>query len=320
MHVYGTVDSASDSAEAAVAVIPVGDCTAGALSPAKSTTGLSRNLSSLPCQENPPVEDVGEENTLEPNCAVELEPDWLSLSMTATHHFHLASFESKEGTGNLTSTKEDEVASPFDLWRFTPDEALEVLDDCYREITMAEGLEIAKKAINSPEWHYTQGNAQVDDSLGPREPAKDWATYYGDCTDFVWWAAKQALGTNWPHPWGERPGTGNYHLPSPNNAIGMTTEQLKAVGYKRVLPPETVRPGDTVVRGGHAGIYLGIDQQNRLMGWANNGSPATNTRLREIDRFTTYYDFSPVGGVVPEYFRPLVKCTPPPASPSPSRA
>ena len=92
----------------------------------------------------------------------------------------------------------------------------------------------------------------------------------------------------------------------------MTPASLAAVGYRRVSP-DSARAGDIVVRGGHAGVFLGYNDAYAglgVWGYANNGLPAKPDRAN-LDGDTGWYNFATLTDTkgntyAPEFFRALV--------------
>lgn len=162
-------------------------------------------------------------------------------------------------------------------------------------ISVDQSNEILHWAMWGPEWTYTQGGVR-----GGREPAVDLSNNTGDCTDFTWKGTSDVLGGYWPHDYNtEKLSTNMFHT--------LSDAQLLSRGYERVSIT-FARAGDVVVRGGHAGIYIGPDASGKVEGIANNGLPATPTRANK-DKTTGLYDFSRSGDDYPEFFRPVV-CPP----------
>jgi hypothetical protein len=82
------------------------------------------------------------------------------------------------------------------------------------------------------------------------------------------------------------------------------------------MEESAAQPGDVVVRGGHAGIYLGTDAQGHVWGCANNGTPHNNKGKNYHDGNTGKTDFSPKDKVDDDgnkvtvssrFFRPLAE-------------
>jgi hypothetical protein len=71
-------------------------------------------------------------------------------------------------------------------------------------VSATESSSILAYAISTGEWEYTQGCAHCvvphGSPPGPNwEPAVDRPNHIGDCTDYVWWAIRNTLGTTaWP--------------------------------------------------------------------------------------------------------------------------
>lgn len=125
------------------------------------------------------------------------------------------------------------------------------------------------------------------------------ANKFGDCTDFVWIAVKNVLGSSWPHAKISRRMFNNF-----------STTKLAANGYV-VVDSASVRIGDIVVRTkttgcqcGHAGGFIGWGAGGHPIGHANNGLPATKTRPNK-DNPTGKYDFIQRAGELTKSFRPV---------------
>ncbi len=175
-------------------------------------------------------------------------------------------------------------------------ELLCAMQACYREATAGEGLQVLAAAKNSGEWIYTQGGYQ-----GGQEVPKDINSNVGDCTDFVWKASRTALLGTWVHSYANHLATGSF--------VGknkLSPSSLGAHGFVEVSY-ENARAGDIVVRGGHAGVYEGNSTDpSHVMGYANNGAPATPQRDNH-DGLTKDFDFGSVPGYEPHFFRQLVE-------------
>lgn len=193
----------------------------------------------------------------------------------------------------------DAFAEPVNRDLAVADAVCDAVQGCVREATVAESDAIKEAALAEPEWTYTQGGAK-----GGSEPERNVGTKHGDCTDFTMSVVKKVFGDLWPHPWTSKINTGMFR--------GFNADQLRAAGYARISA-ENARPGDIVVRGGHAGIYLGRDAQGRWIGEANNGYPAYPdgaNRPPYQDKLTGSYNFSPTTEHSPQFFRPVIpiKC------------
>jgi hypothetical protein len=162
---------------------------------------------------------------------------------------------------------------------------------CTRDATVLESLAILHAALGSGEWTYTQGGYQ-----NGIEPPRNISLRYGDCTDYTWEATRAALGPGWPHEWAQKMSTSQYH--------DWSATILASHGYRRV-PVDSVRPGDIVVRGDHAGVFQEIDSAGNVWGIANNGIPATPLRENK-DYATGRFNFRTRKGVIPDFFRALV--------------
>lgn len=298
MQVSGVVDGEPDAAVAAVEITAdsSASCDSSTSAFRSSATQAAAETTSN-CEEPPPLEDVGEENG--EDCA-DLPIDLSSSVSRVQTYAGLAVVAQPPYLGATEELADDADRAYGGLW---PDEeSIEpcvLFEGCWREVTREESDSILAAARSSGDWYYTQGGAR-----GGKEPAKNMRTKYGDCTDYVWNAARQALGASWPHPWYLRPGTSNFRTWS-------TTALLEA-GYIRINATQA-RPGDTVVRGGHAGIYTGTDAYGRVMGIANNGVPATPER-KGVNKETGPFDFSAQGEWTPQFYRPIVtiECEQPP--------
>ncbi|NBW65835.1 hypothetical protein EBR44_08750 [bacterium] len=168
-------------------------------------------------------------------------------------------------------------------------------EECTRSANEAESRKMFDAAKASGEWNYTQGGAK-----GGSEHAKDRAAKWGDCTDYVFAASQVALdSTGWK-----------------SLAKYLTTTQFRtysagliaANGYVAVSAAEA-RQGDVVVRGGHAGLFIGPSTNGRILGLANNGTPATENTANH-DGVTGVISFDPLNASQPLFFRQLVPCNP----------
>jgi hypothetical protein len=203
---------------------------------------------------------------------------------------------------------DEDVDSPAPVDTSTPPAS-----PCRMDVSKSQGLSILKTAIisNDSDWVYTQGGAK-----GGQEPSKTRDSIYvvpqrGDCTDFVWYAPYVTFlsAGSWPHPWGERPGTANYHPLDSANTDGWSETKLARHGLRR-LSRDSARVGDVVVRGGHAGIFMGFDGPDSVVaGYANNGSPAKPFKAN-VNSTTGWYNFSTRSGKSPEFFRVIIDCPP----------
>jgi len=175
-------------------------------------------------------------------------------------------------------------------------------------INQAEGDSISLGVLRLGEWVYTQGCAQCTHHPPTfAEPAVDPTSHYGDCTDFTQAAIKQVLGTHWPH---QKINTSMFDT--------LSASLLATHGFVEVTPPlvegtGVPTDGEVVVRGkttgrrnGHAGIFVGYAAGTPLrpLGWANNGSPATDSTANQ-DRETGLRDFSPITGYATRFFAPV---------------
>lgn len=164
---------------------------------------------------------------------------------------------------------------------------------CRRDATAAEGAAILAWAENEPDWTYTQGGAR-----GGSEPSRNVSERRGDCTDFTWQATRSSLPNTWgqAHGWNEKLSTTMFE--------GMSENMLEQRGYRRVSMDQA-RPGDVVVRSGHAGIYKSTDASGNIWGIANNGLPATPSRPN-VDRPTGAVMFNPSTMQPTTFYRPLI--------------
>jgi hypothetical protein len=162
---------------------------------------------------------------------------------------------------------------------------------------------ILSSGVLSGPWHYTQACAQCSggcvtcDHGNSAEPQLDYANRYGDCTDFVYVAITNTLGSAWKHA---KMSTSMYNSDTTN---------LAAHGFVQVDSAQ-VRPGDVVVRtiiggSGHAGLFVGWVAGAGAAGWANNGLPATDTRPNKPNP-TGKFLFAPDAGLVVKFFRPQI--------------
>jgi hypothetical protein len=160
-----------------------------------------------------------------------------------------------------------------------------------RQANAQESAAIYQAALNSGEWTYTQGGAR-----GGTEPQKDVNGKVGDCTDFTWKTTMDALGSSWNHGWNQKLNTEMFRT--------YEAAQLAAHGFARITIMEA-RPGDIVVRGGHAGVLQEINS-NGVMGIANNGLPATSGGQANKDGITGAYNFESRNGINPTFYRPII--------------
>jgi hypothetical protein len=166
------------------------------------------------------------------------------------------------------------------------------LMDCTRPANIDESWAVLDAAMGMGHWLYTQGGDKGGIEIPVDRPA-----HHGDCTDFTMQSVMDAIGPDgWPHTYGEKMSTGLF--------LTANTLGLKQHGYMSI-PMGQQRPGDIVVRGGHAGLFMQPDGSGRIMGWANNGSPAYPD-LPGHTGPTGPYDFSPQGAYSPKFFRPLI--------------
>jgi hypothetical protein len=166
-------------------------------------------------------------------------------------------------------------------------------DDCLRDATRWESYAILGTAAASGEWFYTQGGDKGGD-----EPAVNIPARYGDCTDFTWNATREAFGSGFDHPWSQKMSTHDLRT--------FSAAQLRERGYRRV-PADSAWAGDIIVRGDHAGIFIEANSEGRVMGLANNGSPARPLRPNQNGP-TAPFDFTTKGADAPMFLRALVKC------------
>ena len=199
---------------------------------------------------------------------------------------------SQEETAALNGSSDKQVMGPY-----APESAF--FAPVPGPITSAQSVSILFNAFGMGEWRYTQGCAQGCD-VNHWEPAVDLAAQFGDCTDFVWKAVKNVLGSSWPY---SKMSTSMFNTYTPGN--------IAAYGYVE-MDSATARPGDVVVRAktsgcmcGHAGFFLGFGAGGNVIGWANNGSPArASTGQENDDNPTGKYNFKAKAGYVTRYFRP----------------
>jgi hypothetical protein len=168
------------------------------------------------------------------------------------------------------------------------------------EIDAAQSMSILVDGIYEGEWRYTQGCAQG--CTGPfSEPDVDLPAHTGDCTDFVWWTVRAALGSSsWP-----------FTKTSTKMFNSFSQAGLASFGYEPV-DSAGLRTGDIVVRTktdgclcGHAGIFIGWAAGGYPIGWANNGVPATPTRANG-DSTTKAFHFRVKAGTQVKFFRPIL--------------
>jgi len=168
------------------------------------------------------------------------------------------------------------------------------VDELHSKLILAAG-------VLSGHWTYTQACAQCsggcvtcDHGLSAELPL-DYPNHVGDCTDFVWVAIHNTLGSAWQH---DKMSTSMYTSDTTN---------LAAHGFVEV-DSASVRPGDAVVRtwiggSGHAGLFVGWVAGAGAAGWANNGSPATDT-TKNSPKPTGAFLFAQRPNKVVKFFRP----------------
>jgi len=150
-------------------------------------------------------------------------------------------------------------------------------------IGAAQGMQVARHAAEGGEWTYSQYPSGVQGD--PTEPLG--GERLGDCTDLVRYAVSGGLGSAWAG--GEKANTAAF-----NNGT--------AEGFTEVMR-SAARPGDVVVRGGHAGIFTGINSRDEVRGFANNGQPNTSAGGYK-DNATRVINFGPSKET--RFFRPLL--------------
>jgi hypothetical protein len=146
-------------------------------------------------------------------------------------------------------------------------------------ITQSEGARILLEAARSGEWTYSQGK--------PGDPPLDFGGNVGDCVDYCRSAVGKVVG---------------------RTSADRSTTAIRGgnhPGFVEVSAGEA-QPGDMVVQGGHAGLYLGTSKAGHVYGLANNGSPHGSARGYR-DSPTTVRDFRErsYGPGQPQFFRPL---------------
>jgi len=199
---------------------------------------------------------------------------------------------------------DDDGDSPFDT-------AVDTGSVPSTAVTATESQSILSFAKGTGEWSYTQGCAGCKlphgSPPGPNwEPAVDRPNHIGDCTDFVWWAIRNTLtSTAWPF---QKIATWEYLT------LYDSTAKLAKNGYV-LVDSASVRAGDVILRGraprgsGHAGLFMGWAAGpggGYPIGWANNGTPATDTTSR-YDGDTGRFHFKVKTGYVTRFFRPIKK-------------
>jgi RHS repeat-associated protein len=154
--------------------------------------------------------------------------------------------------------------------------------DCDRMINGAQGQEIAYNAKGALEWTYSQGKA------GDPRLTHQWRG--GDCTDFVRFYVRASLGADWKSQY--KASTRMFHT---GDHPGFTE-----------VESSMAQPGDVLVEGGHAGIFIGTDR-GVVMGMANNGRPS-NSRRGYKDGETTPRPFNRgfFGPGGPHFYRPIL--------------
>jgi hypothetical protein len=175
-------------------------------------------------------------------------------------------------------------------------------------ITATESAQIFAFARATGEWEYTQGCAHCvtpyGNPPGPNwEPAVDRPNHKGDCTDYVWWAVRNTLGsTDWPFA---KISTTDFMRPYDS------TTKLAKNGFT-LIDSASLRVGDVIIRGkaprgnGHAGLFVGWAGGGYPVGYANNGSPAYPTIMRH-DTTTGVYHFKVKSGYVTRFYRPILR-------------
>jgi hypothetical protein len=164
-------------------------------------------------------------------------------------------------------------------------------------ITASQSVSILNNAMAMGTWYYTQGCALC--ANGPNyEPDTNTANHYGDCTDFTQTAIKNVLGSAWTHK--------KINTPMFDT---LSAAQLATHGFVRV-DSATARVGDIVVRAlttgnrnGHAGVFMGFMETGHIIGWANNGRPATPQHTnQQLGTKPTKFDV--IMGYETKFFRP----------------
>jgi hypothetical protein len=172
---------------------------------------------------------------------------------------------------------------------------------CKRPITAAEGTSFLSIAKGQPDWVYSQG-ATGDPAL-----LSDRSNHVGDCTDFTWFVLKKTFGDRWSHSWSEKYNTKMYHQAATQARNG-NASYLNSIDLQ-LIPLDSIRPGDIIVRGGHAGIFSHKDASGAIWGYANNGTPTVNGDTSTYHNGSTgNFKFTPLYGVAYDVFRPLVPC------------
>ncbi len=115
--------------------------------------------------------------------------------------------------------------------------------------------------------------------------------------------AAKASG-EWNYTQGGAKGGSEHAKDRAANSAGL----IAANGYVAVSAAEA-RQGDVVVRGGHAGLFIGPSTNGRILGLANNGTPATENTANH-DGVTGVISFDPLNASQPLFFRQLVPCNP----------
>ncbi len=144
-------------------------------------------------------------------------------------------------------------------------------------VSKEQGRADLDDAAMSGEWHYSQGK-KGDPPLGART---------GDCVQYCMTAYGMSLKNK------------------------RRTSDIRAGNHPGFVEVDraSAQPGDMVVQGGHAGVFMGIDSTNGdVWAMANNGSPSSS-RVGYRNRATTATKFNatsfgPTGPA--QFFRPLV--------------
>ena len=160
--------------------------------------------------------------------------------------------------------------------------------DCDKMISAGQSVQVLADAMASGEWTYSQypsGNKRDPNTALPGQQL-------GDSTDMCRQSVQNTLGPAW------------------KSAYKASTSMFKSgdhPGFTEVDAADA-RPGDVIVRGGHAGMYIGTDKDGNAWGWANNGSPTKADGTGYADHRTGAVKFTQrhCGGGAPQYYRPIM--------------
>ena len=159
---------------------------------------------------------------------------------------------------------------------------------CDDMINAAESALILNAAYASGEWRYSQG--KLGDPRDYHDPRG------GDCTDLVRYSVEHGIGDEWVG--GSKANTTAFNSSDVN---GSTLAQ----GFTEV-DADQARPGDIVVKGGHAGVYTMTDKNGDVWGLANNGLSSDSKRgYHDYKTDATNFTAGKWSNKEVKFFRPL---------------